>query len=48
VRSFLQGEIVGMNYENFTDSGLSLMHEAVHKAIAVDAAAIKRGGSTSV
>jgi len=32
-----------MNYANFTDSGLGLMHEAVHKAIAADADAVKRG-----
>jgi hypothetical protein len=32
-----------MNYANFTDSSLILMHDAVHKAIAADSAAIKRG-----
>ncbi len=31
-----------MNYANFTDTGLSLMHEAVHKAIAADRDAAKR------
>lgn len=32
-----------MNYASFTNSGLSLMHEAVHKAIGADTNAIKRG-----
>jgi hypothetical protein len=32
-----------MNYQNFTDSGLRMMHDAVHKAIAADTEAIKRG-----
>jgi hypothetical protein len=32
-----------MNYQNFTDSGLRMMHDAVHKAIAADTDAIKRG-----
>jgi len=31
-----------MNYSNFTDKGLQLMHDAVHKAIASDSKAIKR------
>jgi hypothetical protein len=25
-----------MNYQNFTDAGLRMMHDAVHKAIAAD------------
>jgi len=32
-----------MNYQNFTDAGLRMMHDAVHKAIAADSDAIKRG-----
>ncbi len=32
-----------MNYVNFTDTGLQMMHEAVHKAISADAAAMKAG-----
>ena len=31
-----------MNYENFTDKGLQLMHDAIHKAIAADSEAMKR------
>ena len=26
----------GMNYENFTDKGLQMMHDAIYKAIAAD------------
>ena len=33
----------GMNYENFTDKGLQMMHDAIHKAIAADSEAMKRG-----
>jgi hypothetical protein len=32
-----------MNYANFSDTGLLIMHEAVHKAIAADSKAMKRG-----
>ena len=32
-----------MKYENFTDTGLQMMHDAVHKAIAADSVAMKRG-----
>jgi hypothetical protein len=32
-----------MNYENFTDKGLQMMHDAIHKAIAADSEAMKRG-----
>lgn len=32
-----------MNYRNFTDKGLQLMHQAVHEAIALDTKAKKRG-----
>ena len=32
-----------MNYKNFTDKGLQLMHNAVHEAIAWDTKAKKRG-----
>jgi hypothetical protein len=32
-----------MNYENFTDTGLRMMHDAVHEAIAADSVAMKRG-----
>jgi hypothetical protein len=32
-----------MNYQNFSDGGLRMMHDAVHKAILADADAIKRG-----
>jgi hypothetical protein len=32
-----------MNYVNFTDTGLRMMHDAVHKAIAADSEAMKRG-----
>jgi hypothetical protein len=32
-----------MNYQNFTDAGLRMMHDTVHKAIAADSDAIKRG-----
>ena len=32
-----------MNYSKFTDKSLQLMHDAVHKAIASDSKANKRG-----
>jgi len=32
-----------VKYENFTDTGLRMMHDAVHKAIAADSVAMKRG-----
>jgi len=32
-----------MNYSHFTDISLEMMHDAVHKAIALDSKAIKRG-----
>jgi hypothetical protein len=32
-----------MKYENFTNTGLRMMHDAVHKAIAADSEAMKRG-----
>jgi len=32
-----------MNYRNFTDKGLQLMHQAIHEAIALDTKAKKRG-----
>jgi hypothetical protein len=32
-----------MNYENFTDKSLQMMHDAIHKAIAADSEAMKRG-----
>ena len=32
-----------MNYLNFTDKSLQLMHDALYKAIASDSKAIKRG-----
>lgn len=32
-----------MNYAAFTDKALQLMHDAVHRAIAADAVANKRG-----
>ena len=31
-----------MNYKNFSDKGLQLMHNAVHEAIALDTKARKR------
>lgn len=32
-----------MNYGNFTDTGLQMMHDAVHKAIEADKIAIGQG-----
>ena len=32
-----------MNYENFTDKGLQMMHDGIHKAIAADSEVMKRG-----
>ena len=32
-----------MKYESFSDTGLRIMHDAVHKAIATDSEAMKRG-----
>jgi hypothetical protein len=32
-----------MKYENFTATGLRIMHDAVHNAIAADSVAMKRG-----
>jgi hypothetical protein len=32
-----------MNYANFSDSGLSMLHSAIHNAIAKDRDAVKRG-----
>jgi hypothetical protein len=32
-----------MNYKNFTDKSLQLMHEAIHHAFALDTKAKKRG-----
>jgi hypothetical protein len=35
--------IIMINYKNFTDKSLQLMHDAVHEAIALDTKAKKRG-----
>jgi hypothetical protein len=32
-----------MNYANFSDSGLTMLHSAIHNAIAKDRDALKRG-----
>jgi hypothetical protein len=35
--------MIMINYKNFTDKGLQVMHGAVHEAIALDTKAKKRG-----